>query len=85
MAASGQPLAAWDVIFGPLVSDRGQCRRPGEVVVRLPGLTKAAAIPRRVSGLEASAKASIAARRNSRYIVLLLVRGRATGTGRRGL
>lgn len=61
-AASGQPLAAWVVIVGPLDPGRWQCCRPGEVVIRLPGLTKAA-IPPRVSGLEASAKASNAARK----------------------
>ena len=67
MAASGQPLAAWVVIVGPLDPGRGQCRRPGEVVIRLPGLTKAA-IPRRVSGLEAQRRQVMQQERNNRYI-----------------
>lgn len=30
MAASGQPLAAWEIVVGPLVLNCGRCRRPGE-------------------------------------------------------
>ncbi|KFY26826.1 hypothetical protein V493_03878 [Pseudogymnoascus sp. VKM F-4281 (FW-2241)] len=57
MAASGQPLAAWEVIVGPLDSDRGQGRRPSEVVIRLPGLTKGGNTTPGFGSLEAPAKA----------------------------